>query len=95
MLHTWICSIVTVYLWIPTVNSTVLWQAFVLYCMFCSHAGLATDTYKYYNPDTCMFDPEGAYASLKVGTCITLYLCTIISIMINSLCIALNFLELT
>ncbi|XP_065915037.1 aspartate aminotransferase, mitochondrial-like [Dysidea avara] len=30
-----------------------------------SHAGLATDTYKYYNPNTCMFDPEGAYDSLK------------------------------
>ena len=31
-----------------------------------SHAGLATATYKYYNPNTCMFDAEGAYSSLQV-----------------------------
>ena len=35
-----------------------------------SHAGLATDKYKYYNPETCMFDPEGAYSSLKVRQCV-------------------------
>lgn len=34
--------------------------------MFYSHAGLATATYKYYDPNTCMFDAEGAYDSLQV-----------------------------
>ena len=33
-----------------------------------SHAGLSTATYKYYNPNTCMFDAEGAYSSLQVCT---------------------------
>ena len=44
----------------PTVNNSYMYMRF-------SHAGLATDTYKYYNPNTCMFDPEGAYDSLKVN----------------------------
>lgn len=30
-----------------------------------THAGLATATYKYYDPNTCMFDAEGAYDSLQ------------------------------
>jgi len=35
--------------------------------LFYSHAGLETATYKYYNPNTCMFDAEGAYNSLQVS----------------------------